>query len=1056
MEIKIIHQVDKTSTIKHLLNELKIHEQRLCISINDNYPENLTEDFILNEGDKVEITPEFQGGDGGGTKVLTSVISIAAIVAASAIVPGSGLTGLQAAGIRTAILVGSTLLIGGIAYLTRPDQDNKNDENKTNRPDYSLNSGSNSLRVNGPLPLVMGQMRCFPDFSAKPYNEYRYSTRNNYIGLYWVPFVSTLSTSSFTVSTSIVVNGVTFNIDHQSGGVGVDFFTRPSPITFFSSRPQAEDAYPLTVGGSTQIWETIVFITSNSAADPLFTNTFISYMDLFYKGLNALPIPTVFIGPDYQCDYTLYFYEEDESFGIILYNEVVKQTFNYGFGDLVITDSKIVQTDAGGIDGYRNFQSYFSDENQDNWPLEQSEPNFDIILDGVFFSNFGFVNGHVDTVDGGLLSNNGDFSFPNNYVFRQGPDKNNTFGIQLDIEGRIGRSDPINGGISSIVRNFEFQYKEKTSALWLNFTQGITNPSSFSPYTINTSSVNNLYRETLYVDNLSPGNYEIRARKIDGDEIDPNTFCEIYLKRIRFYQEDENYNYIAQNRQSIIVNSSAQIYGTLDRLSSLVSAKCWAWDGVSTYTWQETSNPADWYLYFSRGGFINTESDGSFSYPYSPTKGWQNNADHPDNGERLFGAGKKDSEIDFDSIQAWWTFCNDKSLTFNALLDSKRNPLDVLYEIASVGRGSVTYTNGKLGVVWEDANQPVVAMFTPDNIIKDSFSINYLNQKLTDKIIGQYIDANEEYSAQVVEAVVPGVTNPTEETNINLWGVTNEDQAQRAVNLIAARQLYQKRNITFSTDAEGMMFSKGDVVYLSHDVSQWGYSGRITDLEHDGTNIVNFGVTCIVDDSTTTVNIRDIYNNITTYSATVTNNRVYLTSPWSLANGPFYLNQAGTITNPASIFTGSYPDDFIFLAGNVATPGKKARIYEIRARSMNLLDMVCIDEENAMYAHEYDNTYVPPEDPSRIKAVISNVGFIKVKSGEGYIIWDREGCEAVSILISVNGGPSVPFIDNNSATIYSNQAWIYYGDGTQITAIISPVVVDTPFESISETVSFTV
>lgn len=252
------------------------------------------------------------------------------------------------------------------------------------------------------------------------------------------------------------------------------------------------------------------------------------------------------------------------------------------------------------------------------------------------------------------------------------------------------------------------------------------------------------------------------------------------------------------------------------------------------------------------------------------------------------------------------------------------------------------------------------------------------------------------------------------------------------------------------------MFSKGDVVYLSHDVSQWGYSGRITDLEHNGVDIVNFGVTCQVDDSVTTVNIRDIYNNITTYSCTVTNNRIYLTSSWPLTNAPFYLNQQGTLTNPSSIFQGSYPDDFIFLAGNVATPGKKARIYEINARSMNLLDMVLIDEEDALYSHEFDNTYLEPDDPSRIKAVVSNSGFIKVKSGEGYITWDRDGCQAVSILISINGGPFVPFIDNNSATIYSNQAWIYYGDGTQITAIISPVVVDTPFESISQTVSFTV
>lgn len=1049
MEIKNTYRIIRDCSVKEFLDEFNIKEQRLCVTINDEYKNELTENYILKSGDKVQVIPEFRGGDGESTKIITSVISIAAIVASAGIAagPASGLSALQAAGIKTAILVGSTLLIGGIAILSRPGQDDKNDQNKTSSPNYSLTAGSNGVRVNGSLPLIFGQIRAFPDFSAKPYNEYSYSNTAIFEAFQWVNDVYSDVSSAYTASSSIVVGGVTFNYDLIPAGPVNDFVRYGDiPVTYYSTRSLAEQTVPPVVGVSF-VQFTLVFVTSNSLGDPNFTNVFVPWIDLSNNGINAVPLVTTPLGPNFTASYLRFQYDNSIS-SLNVLNEVVKETLNYGYGDLTITDSKIISTDSNE---YRNFQNYFSIENQTNWRLLQGEPNFFISSGLITVEKFNYVNGHVDTIDGGLLSNNSEFTYPNNWVLRKGPVKNNTFAIQLDIEGRIMRSDSINGGVSPLYREFQFQYRE-VGGSWINFTQGMWS-IFYNPFVINAVTLNNVYRETLYIDNLSPGNYEVRARKIDQDENDKDNVCEIYFKRVRFYQKDETYNYIAQNRQSIIVNSSAQIYGTLDRLSSLVSAKTWAWDGTS-YTWQETSNPADWYLYFARGGFINTESDGSFSYPYSPTIGWQNNADHPDNGERLFGAGKSDSQIDFDSIQAWWQFCDDKDLTFNALLDSKRNPLDVLYEIASVGRASVTYTNGKLGVVWEDANQPVVAMFTPDNIIKDSFSINYLNQKLTDKIIGQYIDANEEYSAQVVEAVVPGVTNPIEETNLVLWGVTNEDQAQRAVNLIAARQLYQKRNITFSTDAEGMMFSKGDVVYLSHDVSQWGYSGRITDLEHNGTSIVNFGVTANVDDSTTTVNIRDIHNVITSYSCTVANNRIYLTSPWPLANAPFYLNQTGTITNPLSIFQGSYPDDFIILAGNVATPGKKARIYEIRARSMNLLDMVCIDEENAMFAHEYDNTYVAPDDPGRIKAVVSNAGFIKVKSGEGYITWDRDGCEAVSILISVNGGPSVPFIDNNSATIYSNQAWLYYGDGTQITAIISPVVVDTPFESISETVSF--
>lgn len=180
-----------------------------------------------------------------------------------------------------------------------------------------------------------------------------------------------------------------------------------------------------------------------------------------------------------------------------------------------------------------------------------------------------------------------------------------------------------------------------------------------------------------------------------------------------------------------------------------------------------------------------------------------------------------------------------------------------------------------------------------------------------------------------------------------------------------------------------------------------------------------------------------------------------LLTPWLLQNAPYYLDATGTV-NPLSLFADSYPEDFIVLAGNVSIPGKKLRIFEIKASSLNKLDFVCIDEEQAMYAHEYDTTYVPPENVERINASVFNAGFVKKQSGQGFITWDRDGCEAVSILLSVNGGAYVPYIDNQSATIYSNQAEIFYADGTQITAIISPVVVDVPFQSTNATLSFTI
>lgn len=1056
MEMKRTYEVIYQCTIKDVLEKLNIKEQRLCIEINGQYYETLHEDHTLSVGDVLVITPELQGGDGNGTKILTSVIAIAAVVASAGIAAAPagtvGLTGLQAAGLKTAILVGSTLLIGGIQYLTRPNSDIKNDENKTSRPDYSLTTGSNGININGPLPLILGEMRYFPPIGSKPYNEYRYSSTSIFDAFGWINDSQIYNSSTFLLTDSIVVNGVTFNYSYINLGGALDDFFRFGDVSAYHPSLDSAESNPDPVAGVSIVGYSIVFITSNSAGDPAFTNKFMTWIDLRNNGLDGSPLTTTPAGPDFVT--TRLNFRYDEGIGsLVLFNEVVKEILNYGYGDLSITDSKIISTQSSD---YRNFSSQFSESNATptNWPMTQGEPNFSIQSSAIFADYFRYVNGHVDTVDGGLLSNSGDFSYPNNWVVRKGPEKNSTFAIQMDIEGKILRSDPVNGGVTSISRQFTFQYREVGTSTWIDFTDAMANPL-LTPFIINNISMNNSYRETVYVDGLLDGNYEIRARKVDPDETDKNNVCEIYLKRVRFYQRDEAYPYPAQNRQGIIVNSSAQIYGTLDRLSSLVRAKCWAYDGVSDYNWDFTVNPADWFIYYARGGFLNQEADGSFSYPFSPTVGWVNSADHPDNLERLFGAGKSDIEIDFDSLKLWWQFCEDKDLSLSAVIDSKRNPLEVLYEIASCGRATVTYTNGKIGVVWEDAGQPVVAMFTPDNIIKDSFSITYLNQKTTDKIIGQYIDADQQYSSQTVEAIVPGVTNPIEETTINLFGVTNQDQAQRAVNLLAARQLYQKRNVSFTTDAEGMMFSRGDVIVMSHDVSQWGYSGRITDLEYNATHIISFGVSCKIDESITSVRIRNPFNQLTTYACTVSNDRIVLSDPWLLQDGPFYLDVTGT-ENPLSLFPDTFSDDFIFLAGNVPTPGKKMRIFEIKAKSMNELDILCVDEEDALYAHEYDNTYVPPENVERIKARVFNGGFVKTGNGEGFITWDRDGCHAVSILISVNGAAFVPLIDNFSATIYSNQAKIYYGDGTNITAIISPVVVDVPFESIQETISFTV
>ena len=46
-----------------------------------------------------------------------------------------------------------------------------------------------------------------------------------------------------------------------------------------------------------------------------------------------------------------------------------------------------------------------------------------------------------------------------------------------------------------------------------------------------------------------------------------------------------------------------------------------------------------------------------------------------------------------------------------------------------------------------------------------------------------------------------------------------------------AGQDYRRRTITWETDVEGLCVTRGDVVLLSHDLTQWSYSGRVVNFD---------------------------------------------------------------------------------------------------------------------------------------------------------------------------------------------------------------------------------
>ncbi|WP_158677602.1 phage tail protein [Chromobacterium vaccinii] len=62
---------------------------------------------------------------------------------------------------------------------------------------------------------------------------------------------------------------------------------------------------------------------------------------------------------------------------------------------------------------------------------------------------------------------------------------------------------------------------------------------------------------------------------------------------------------------------------------------------------------------------------------------------------------------------------------------------------------------------------------------------------------------------------------------LDFVGCCDVSMAGREANLIAASQLYHRRRVSWETDFEGLVATRGDVVLLSHDLASWAYSGRL-------------------------------------------------------------------------------------------------------------------------------------------------------------------------------------------------------------------------------------
>lgn len=413
----------------------------------------------------------------------------------------------------------------------------------------------------------------------------------------------------------------------------------------------------------------------------------------------------------------------------------------------------------------------------------------------VVVSRSGFASGNatllawesVDTVGGGLLDAP---TSPGSYVERTS--SANTVRLQVDFAGDLHYINS-GGNPQRITCQMDMEYKLLPSGSWLPFVGGAARfelaHATTKPLRVTVSRY------------VAPGQYAVRARKVSKNETRNQAANVIEWSTLKSYQADTG-TAVARQVVGIRIRASGQLNGTLDQVTWLAtSTPCPVWDG-SAWVTETTSNPGALILQFARGQFSG-------------------------DGRLLWGYGKPDSQIDIEGLKAFMVHCTAQGYRFDHWFAEQVSRRDVLDAIAAAGLASISRHTGKLGVVYMAAGQPIEAVVNMGNIKRGSFRVDYTTRTTAEEVEVASPERTNAWRPATLRVLAPGVTVPRETARVSPAGVTTQAGRLLAARALMAQNIYGRKSVTWEMDLEHLTVRRWSVVALSHDLTQWGYGGRL-------------------------------------------------------------------------------------------------------------------------------------------------------------------------------------------------------------------------------------
>lgn len=624
-------------------------------------------------------------------------------------------------------------------------------------------------------------------------------------------------------------------------------------------------------------------------------------------------------------------------------DQYLTQIFNGGFNLQSVSNLKIGQT---SLDTYSGVQKYAK---------------------GLPVHSFteGLPNASVDTVQGGLLdspSGNGPW-----VVRTTSPD---TLSIGIDLEMSLFNVNSTNGAWQSNTVQLAIEYSVSGSNAWVGLDTGASyqeqyvsgyetvatgeydilgNPTFVTveikswrtvPYPLGTAFYSSATSKPLRVGisiPVSKGQYDVRLRKVTQNVTSTSAQNTVTWTQLKSVQENPT-SYPGQSLVGLVIKASGQLSGAIDELNWIATARpAPYWNGSAWVTATDTtnglSNPGTQILQLVRG--IYDEND-----------------------KLVAGLGWDDSQIDLESIKDFMVWCASKGFKFDAYIQDSTSIGDLLNSIAYVGLGSISWDSGKIGVTWMDDTQVIEGVINMANIKAKSFGVSYAVGERADEIEYGYFDKNQNNQWNSLRVQSPAVATPSSTARLSNLGVTSEAHAAILARHSMGQNLYMSKSITFDQDLEYMTYRRGSVLALSHDLTQWGYGGRIKSV------VNNSGIlTLTLDDeipanSTRFIGLRLIGE---------TQYRIFTVNAFTGSTRTITLGETWPSGVPV-IGDGSNVMDCLWVYDFVSTPGLKVSVTKIEP-SGDGARVTVTPVPDEFWPYVWSGAYTPPPNRSLLNKV---------------------------------------------------------------------------------------